>query len=190
MQPAELKIFHKQILVENTYVYSAQWVLLPCTNASITPSLMMERYLQHIRRATFSLIRPTRTRSGIDFNILSSRLSLLAFAPPEEERFSMKLPIRGGLLVQKGYAYNGKFAFSVEQGEGGMRLMLELSGFRPLLLGRPNPTKLCRWFYRLTQALIHKKVCISFVIRMVEQACVEKVPVRVVQVSGPEGSDI
>ena len=178
----------QQVLMEDSSVFSVQWSLFPARiTAGLTARHLLERYLAHIRRATFSAIRPSESATGIEFRLLGSRLSLISFLPPEEGAGTMTLRICGGLLVQPHQCHRGELRFNVEPNPEGVKASLQLSDYCPLILGNSNPSPLRRLLYRLTQAAIHRLVTIRFLKLLYRDLAGSSTPVRVVNVNVREG---
>ncbi|QOX77715.1 hypothetical protein FY034_01765 [Trichlorobacter lovleyi] len=158
-----LQIACQQVLQEDSSVFSIQWTDLPSELAGeLTPSCLLERYLDAIRRMTWGLIRPKVTAVGISFGLFG-RLSLLCFLKPEPEGDWLALRICGGLLVQRDQCERGELAFRCEPlPDGPVRVTLRLSDYCPLLLGSQRPSVVRRWLYRLTQATLHRLVTVRF----------------------------
>ena len=180
----------QQILEQDASVYSVQWLDLPAWCApQVTPSFLLEEYFKFIRGWTWSVIRPTRTPDGLEFRLLGTSLALLSFSIPQlcatAERREVLLRISGGLLVQAGECGRGMFSCRVELHEHGVRAMVQLSDYCPLLLGSRNPSRTRKLLYRLTQAYIHKIVTVNFLSRLYRdltgikiRSVVKKVQVR------------
>lgn len=147
-------------------MYSAQWLDLdlPVHPLPSAPELL-ERYLSHIRRTTFSVVRPAVTPDGIEFRLGTTQVLLLSFQPAErletdtEDRVILR--ISGGRVVQSGLE-GGEFSLGVVRRAQGVRIQSELSGYHPYLLGSPPPTVLRRLRYRYTQGAIHRWIALGF----------------------------
>ncbi len=184
----------QQVLRADSSVFSVQWMTLPPRHASaITPERLLERYLTHVRRFTLSLVRPVRSAEGIDFRLLATRLSLLSFGVPIAEddgvTSSTTLRICGGYLVQPRECNRGELSFITDAGGEGIRVTVRLADYCPLLLGSRSPSRGRKLLYRLTQALIHKRVTTRFLARLYRDLETDRKPIRVVKVSGG-GEDI
>jgi hypothetical protein len=156
----EVEIRCQQVLQPDGSVFSLQSLdLPPRLGASLTTQRMLEWYLLHVRRVTFSLVRPVADADGIRFTLLGSRLSLLRFAPAEllhdAGREELRLRIAGGALVQRKEAGRGALSFIISRGDAAVTVTLELAGFFPMLLGSRHPSLLAKLLYRGTQARIH-----------------------------------
>lgn len=189
--PAEQEIACQQVLLEDSSVFSIQWMTVSERLAGgITPDLLLDRYLAYIRRFTLSLIRPQAMADGVEFRLLGLPLSLISFTTParrkEKGGAALSLAICGGVLVQSDQCERGDLSFLVEEADGGVRLTLRLADFCPLLLGSASPSIFRKFLYRFTQAYIHKVVTVRFLARIYRElaggsACVRVVPVRVCQ---------
>ncbi|MBE0595643.1 MAG: hypothetical protein IH614_00075, partial [Desulfuromonadales bacterium] len=61
----------RQVLLKQSSVWSEQWTVLPASQAgAVTPTWLLERYLEHIRRFTWSLVRPRSTPAGVEMRCL------------------------------------------------------------------------------------------------------------------------
>jgi hypothetical protein len=182
----------QQVLVEDSSVFSVQWSIFPVQIAAeLTPIILLERYLAHIRRATFSVIRPTEAASGIELRLLGCRhMSLISFLRPEEEHMSTTLRICGGLLVQPHQCHRGELRFAVEPTPEGVKVSLQLSDYCPLILGNASPSPVRRWLYRLTQAAIHRLVTIRFLMLLYRDLAGSSASVRVVNANVRDGSPV
>ncbi len=187
--PAEQEIACQQVLMEDSSVFSVQWMTVSeRLGAGVTSNLLFDRYLAYIRRFTLSLIRPQVMADGVEFRLLGLPVSLISFTAPvrrnEERGESLSLAICGGVLVQSDQCDRGDLSFLVEEADGGVRLTLRLTDFCPLLLGSASPSRVRKLLYRFTQAYIHKVVTVRFLARLYRElaggsACVRVVPVRV-----------
>jgi hypothetical protein len=181
----------QQVLVEDNSVFSIQWSVFPeALAAGMTPELLAQRYLKYIRSCTWSVIRPCFGDNGLELRLLNSRLSLISFLPPVHGETSLLLRICGGLLVQPRQCHRGELRFEVTAMEEGTRVSLQLSDYCPLLLGSSTPTLFNHWFYRLTQAAIHRLVTVRFLVLLYRELAGSASPVRVVTVSIREGRAI
>ncbi len=185
----------QQILREDASVYSVQWMTLPGGHsATLVPSFLLERYLVHVRRFTLSVIRPERIEGSIDFRFLGFRTPLISFAPPEYadtgDIRSVALRISGGVLVQLGECTRGELSFITEQFDEGVKVVVELSDYCPLLLGGSAPGRWRKHLYRLTQALIHKAVTVRYLARLYRELEGPGSVIRVVRVRATEGEEI
>ncbi|HEY6837743.1 MAG TPA: hypothetical protein VI389_03290 [Geobacteraceae bacterium] len=185
----------QQVLREDASVYSAQWMTISPRHAdAVSPPLLLERYLAHVRRFTLSLVRPVQSESGLAFRFLGSHVSLISFAPPEYAESgtlrSLDLHINGGVLVQPGECDRGKLSFMADRHEDGVTVTIRLSDYCPLLLGSATPGRWRKLLYRLTQAFIHKVVTVRFLARLFRELEGPTAPVRVVRVKSATGEDI
>lgn len=201
----------QQILMRDGSVYSVQWIDLPeRLREEVAPPLLLQRYFRLIRDFTCSIIRPTVTETGVEFRLLSSRLALLSFGPPQYRKLAgagcltersclspsaegeaADLFINGGVLVQSGHCDRGKFSVMVTNGPaGGLRITVELSDFCPLLLKSTTPSWPLKTLYRLTQAYIHKVVTVKYLITLYRELTGEKVRGRIEKVQILEGEEI
>jgi len=184
--PVPQEISCQQVLVDESSVHSSQWMFVSERySALVTPRYLLDRYLTYLRQITLSLVRPVETRTLIEFRLAGTGRSMLSFTLPEEgnDGCSLHLAICGGFLVQPDNCRRGQLAFLVKLERDELKVMVHLSDYCPLLLGGPRPSALRRWLYRLTQALIHKKVTVSFLSRIYRElagdgACVRHVRVR------------
>lgn len=177
-----------QVLQKETSVLSVQWTVLP-SSAGMTPQLLLDRYLDHIRRYTAGLIRPVRTAEGVAFRLAGGRVDLLVFRGPFREGGNLSLAICGGALVDRNSCDRGELTFGCEEVGGGTRVQLRLADYCPLLLGT-SPGKWRKGLYRLTQAAIHRLVTVRFLVRLQREAAGRRVCCRVVKIPGIEGERI
>jgi hypothetical protein len=190
-----IEIACQQVLKNDGSVFSIQWALLPSRHtATLTPRFLLERYLAYLRRFTFSLVRPLETADSLEFRFLSTKSSLLIFAPPEfstqgDLRVST-LRICEGHFVQAACCNRGKFSFMVESVNDGVKIAVQLSDYFPRLLGSRTPSLPRKWLYRLTQAFIHRIVTVRFLARLYQDLEGEKVRFRTVKVYVQSGEDI
>jgi hypothetical protein len=185
----------QQALMHGSAVFSRQWTVVPGRHAAtLTPQLLLERYLAHINHFTLSLVRPVRTAQGLGLRILSTGTDLLTFAGPlfsaEENVCSATLQISGGLLVQADQRNRGKFSFITETAEEGIGIILQLTDYYPSLLGNHAPSKFRKLIYRLTQAWLHRLVTIRFLARLCRELEGGGGRPRLVRVSMQNGEDI
>jgi hypothetical protein len=71
-----------------------------------------------------------------------------------------------------------------------VRIGLRLSDYCPLLLGSRTPSLLHKWFYRLTQAAIHKIVTVRFLVRLYRERAGKNACCRVVRVNVRDGEPL
>ncbi|MBJ6723301.1 hypothetical protein [Geomesophilobacter sediminis] len=180
----------QQVLLPDHSVHSVQWIDLP--EVGELPigcaSFLLERYLNHIRKCTFGMVRPVQTASGVSFRLLV--IPLLSFEPPRfdvvNEGERVLLPICGGVLLRKGEA-DGSFSLAGWKLDAGVRIQAELTGYHPLLLGKVPPSALGRMFYRYTQGFIHRLVTVSYLAVVAGELIGKKVEARVREVPHQEG---
>lgn len=178
----------QQILQRDASVFSIQWLdLAPEPAEGLTPELLLRRYLEHIRRFTGTLVRPMRHGASVEFRLWRSRVALLSFTAGETAATALALRIDGGLLVQPAHCRQGELIFTCEPRDAAVRIGLQLSGYRPLLLGRRQPGRFNKWLYRLTQAAIHKLVTVRFLTRLYRERAGRGACCRVVRVNLREG---
>jgi hypothetical protein len=192
---AETEIACQQILLQDSSVYSIQWLVIPTPHAAgVTAPFLLDRYLSHIRRYTHSIIRPETSAGGIEFRLCGSAASVLSFAPPEFAAMAgstaVHLRIAGGMLVQADECDRGKLSLLAEGIAGGIRITIQLSDYCPLLLGSRKPSRPRKLFYRLTQAYIHKAVTIKFLARLYRELAGEEIRVRLKKATVHGGEEI
>jgi len=191
--PRTQEISCQQVLVEDSSVFSIQWSVFPRAIADqLTAEELVRRYFAYIRSCTGSLIRPAVTAEGVEFRLLSSRLSLISFLPSvvEPDSAAIVLRICGGLLVQPQQCDRGELRFEVETTDDGIKVALQLSDFCPLILGGPTPCFLRRWLYRLTQAAIHRLVTVRFLILLYRDLAGTAAPVRLAKARVRDGRPV
>jgi hypothetical protein len=179
----------QQVLLDDSSVFSVQWLELPRhLTEGVTPRFLFDRYLEHLRRFTFGLVRPGCDSEGVRFRLAGTPWNLLEFNAPVEQhqdsRRTCTMEICGGFLVQRDMCHRGRLQFITEDLPEGVRIELQLSEFCPLLLGSAQPSFFRRQLYRLTQAAIHKVVTVRFLLRVYRelagpQACARVVPAKV-----------
>jgi len=180
----------QQVLQQDASVFSVQWLDLPQALAEgLTPRLLLEKYLHHIRRFTLGLIRPWCREGIVEFRLWRSCYSLLNFTASEPDGTSLALHISGGLLVQPDYCRQGALLFICEPRGDAVRIGLQLSDYCPLLLGSRTPGVFHKWLYRLTQAAIHKVVTVRFLVRLYRERA-GRACCRVVRVNVRDGEAI
>lgn len=178
----------QQVLVEDASVFSIQWSLFPVGLATrLSPEILLSRYLSYIRSCTLSIIRPCTLPTGVEFRLIGTGISLISFLPAATESASVVLRICGGFLVQPHQCERGEMRFGVEEQTDGVRVSLQLSDYCPLLLGSSSPSILRRWFYRLTQAAIHRLVTVRFLVLLHRDLTDAASAVRVVDVKVRDG---
>jgi hypothetical protein len=182
----------QQALLHDASVFSAQWMSFPAETAEpLTPTFLLDRYLEHIRSFTIGIIRPFPTADGVEFRLTGTGKSLISLTDPEYatdgDRSRAILGIRGGALVQAGRRDRGELSFLVEQEEDDVRITLQLTGYFPLILGGPKPARLRKWLYRLTQAHIHKVVTVRFLASLYRELAGTHACIKVKKVEAEEG---
>ncbi len=190
-----LQIACQQVLMEDASVFSVQWMTLPGEYADrLSPGLLLDRYLSHIRRSTLTLVRPVKIREGVEFRLWRSGKSLLRFSSTATGESdcpqTLALRICGGLLVQRENCDRGELVFSCEREPEGVKVGLRLSDYCPLLLGGPAPNRLRKLLYRWTQAALHKLVTVRFLRRIYREMAGPKACCRVVRVQVRAGEEI
>jgi len=192
----QTKIGYRQVLLRDASVYSIQWMRFPAgLGDELTPTALLGHYLHHIRRFTLSLIRPHRAPGGeLQFRLLGTRVSLISFSAPQqvaaEQSTGIRLSICGGVLVQRANCHRGEFAIIARATGRGVRVIVQLTDYCPLLLGSERPSGLRKLLYRLTQAYIHRVVTVRFLARLYKELTGSDATVRVVRGRVPEGEDI
>jgi len=177
--------------VEDDSVFSVQWADLPLSMAgSLSAEELLYRYLGYIRKFTLTLIRPKIVENGIEFRLITTGLSLISFLPPEYSGEFATLRICGGFLVQPRQCDRGELRFGIEHLPGSARASLQLSDFCPLLLGGRSPSLVRLWFYRLTQAAIHRLVTVRFLSLLCHELAGPSAGVRVVNVAVRDGKPV
>jgi hypothetical protein len=190
--PVPQEISCQQVLIDETSVYSSQWMHIPDRHRSVvTPRFLFERYLVYLRKVTFSIVRPVDTGRMIEFRLAGAKCSLLSFSLPEEceDGHTLRMAICGGLLVQQDQCRRGQLSFVVEPEHAALKVMVHLADYCPLLLGGSHPSRVRRWLYRMTQALIHRKVTLSFLSYIYREIAGEKACVRHVRVRPATGRE-
>jgi hypothetical protein len=185
----------QQVLREDSSVYSIQWLTLPARHAgAVTPERLLEQYLAHVRHFTLTLVRPVRSAERIDFRLIATRLNLLSFAPPhaadDGPTSSTTLRIRGGCLVQPRECGRGELSFITEPCGKGIRIVVRLADYFPLLLGSRGPSRGRKLLYRFTQAVLHKVVTVRFLARVYHELEGHGKRVRLVKARGIVGEEI
>lgn len=161
------KIACEEAILDDSSVISRQWIILPHKySAPLTPALLVERYLAFVRQCTLSVVQPVISGKTTAFSLFGSSFVLLAFAGPEFTGDShvqtASLRIDGGLLLQRNECGKGMLSFTLEIMEEGVRVIVQVSDYCPLLLGSRKPSKIRKWFYRCTQAAVHKIITVRF----------------------------
>ena len=185
----------QQVLREDSSVFSIQWMTLSARHAvAVEPERLLERYLVHVRRFTLSMVRPVQSAERIDFRLIATRLNLLSFVPPlaadDGLTCSITLRISGGYLVQPRECGRGELSFITEPCGKGIKVVVRLADYCPLLLGNRRPSRGRKLLYRFTQAVLHKVVTVRFLVRLYHELEGRDKPVRVVKASGIAGEEI
>ncbi|HXC93087.1 MAG TPA: hypothetical protein VN652_03700 [Geobacteraceae bacterium] len=185
----------QQILEKDHSVFSIQWIILPSgSDHGLTSEMLLQLYLDYVRRFTLGIINSFKNDNGIEFRLTGSSVAIIRFSPPLSESTTKgektTLRISGGLLVQPKERDRGEFEFFVESVESGCRVALKLSGFYPFLLGSSRPLLWRKWLYRLTQAYIHKVVTIRFLAMIYRKYTGEKLKKGVIRIALRKGSNI
>jgi hypothetical protein len=188
------KIGCQQVLLRDSSVFSIQWMVLPQSYSdTLSPSYLLERYLNYIRFFTLSLIRPCRTDTQMEFRLLNSRISLISFTYPTfvetDLSQSASIAICGGVLVQGENCHRGELSFITKPVKNGLKVILQLSDYCPFLLGSDKPSRWRKLFYRMTQAYIHKIVTVRFLARLYHDLEGVSPSIRVVKVKVMKGED-
>ena len=195
LKKRELEIACQQVLLPDASVYSVQWVDLPAPfNSRIKASLLLQHYFKVITKCTFGLIAPTVTAEGVQFRVQSTGCALLSFSPPrfeaDEAGEAVHLHICGGFLVQAGECDRGMFSLLGTAHDGGLRIMVQLSDYCPLLLGSRSPSGMHKLLYRLTQAYLHKVVTVRYLSSLYGELTGSKPRAGVKKVQVREGAEI
>jgi hypothetical protein len=173
----------QQVMTENASVYSIQWSDFPAATAvDLSAQKLLTHYLGYIRKCTLTLIRPVIFDSGIEFRLGNSEISLISFLPPHYAEECATLYICGGFLLQPQQGDRGELRFGVARLPENIRVSLQLSGFRPLILGASPPSLLRFWLYRFTQAAIHRLVTIRFLKLLYHELVGSSAGVRIINV--------
>ncbi|WP_136513661.1 hypothetical protein [Geomonas edaphica] len=190
-----LEIFHQQILLPDSSVFSVQWIDLPSSvSLRAAPTFLLEHYFKVVRRATFGMITPVADADGVRFRVTGTGLSLLSFAPPRFETIegahAVHLYICGGFLVQPGECDNGMFSLVTAPAGDGIRVTVRLSDYCPLLLGSRTPSRLRKLLYGWTQSYLHKVVTVRYLASLYHELTGVTPRVRVTRVQVRQGTDI
>lgn len=188
------KIACQQVLLEDSSVFSIQWMVIPLKHGeNITPLFMLDQYLHHIKTFTLSLIRPFRKSNGIEFRLLGTEINLISFTGPttssDNVSHRVTLHISGGILVQQDNCKQGELAFIAKPTPSGLKVILQLSDYCPILLGSQSPSRWRRLFYRITQAYIHKIVTVKFLSRLYRELENVSPRIRVIKVKIKQGRE-
>lgn len=174
MRTVKKKIASRESIGEDRLVYSRQWIeFCPSDPGVLTSVLLVEMYLAFVRKCTLSLVRPLRNGEGIVFSLIGTSLPLLIFSGPEfkETAHSQTATLRidGGLLVQRNECGRGMLSFIIEDQADGLLVAVEVCDYCPLLLGGEKSSKLLKWLYRCSQALIHKIITYRFLCHLLRK---------------------
>lgn len=188
------KIAFQQILEEDHSVFSLQMVVIPPGEyPQITSAELLRLYLAYIKRFTLGLIRPEETPEGIQFRLAGTERAIIQFSQPLTEKYgeSQKTTIRicGGILVQPKECDRGQLDFMIEAVPAGTRVTLKLSDYCPLLLGNSRPSCWRKWFYRLTQAYLHKIVTIRFIAMVYRKITGSRLSREVISIAVRQGKN-
>lgn len=185
----------QQVLQPDGSVYSVQSLLIPERAAEgVTAELLLDRYLRLIKASSLFLVRPTQGRDGLQFRLAGTSLAFLRFAPAERltdaQGETVRLRTVGGFMVGAGEPVRGDFSFRAGQEAGGVRVTVQLTYCRPLLLGSGPPSPLRRFLFSATQGRVHKAITVRFLAELYRNLTGDRrrLPVRKVQVR--EGADI
>lgn len=168
------KIACREVISEDYSVFSRQWIKIPHTDkALLTPVFLVESYMAYIRKCTLSIVQPVQSRGKTAFTLFGSSLPLLLFSGPvfsgNDRSQTAALRIEGGLLMQRNECGKGMFSFIIEVVEEGVQVAVQVQDYCPLLLGGRKPSKVRKWVYRFTQALIHKIIISRFLCHLRHQ---------------------
>jgi hypothetical protein len=161
------KIASREIIGDDLSVYSRQWIEFTSPDLRVlTPAFLVGKYLAFVQKCTLCLVQPLRIDGRIAFSFLGTSLYLLIFSGPEfretDHSQTATFCIDGGLLVQRNECGKGMLSFIIEDLAEGVLVAVEVSDYCPLLLGGVTSTKLRKWLYRCSQALIHKVITSRF----------------------------
>ena len=171
----------QQVLLQDSSVFSIQWMVLPHEYCdTVTPWYLLERYLHYIRHFTLSLIRPFRTDNRVEFRLMNTPISLISFTGPSVSPDSLTLSISGGVLVQPDSCHSGELSLSARQTRRGVKIILQLSDFCPLLLGK-RPSRIRKLLYRITQAYLNRIVTVKFLARTYRELAGSPADIRIVK---------
>lgn len=186
-----LEISCQQVMAEDASVFSVQWADLPVTTAGLLSARdLLFRYLGYIKKCTLTLIRPVVLESGVELRLARTGLSLISFLPPVYADGSATLRICGGLLVQPRQCDRGELRFGIERRLENVRISLQLSEFCPLILGSNSPSLIRFWFYRITQAAIHRLVTVRFLSLLYRELVGLSARARIINVSVRSGKAV
>jgi hypothetical protein len=168
------KIACREIILDDDSVFSRQSIVIPhCNGALLTPAYLVERYLAFLRKCTFSIVQPVQAGGKTAFALFGSLFPMLIFSGPEfsgnGRTHSATLRIEGGLLVQRSECGKGMLSFIIGNVEEGVQVAVEVRDYCPLLLGGRKPSKMRKWFYRCTQAFVHRIITVRFLAHLYKQ---------------------
>ena len=168
------KIAIREVIREDHSVFSRQSIVLPHDNKSLlTPAYLVESYLAFLRKCTFAIVQPAQAGGKTALALFGSSLRLLIFSGPEFSENgrtqSATLRIEGGLLVQRNGCGKGMLSFIIEIAEEGLLVAVEVCDYCPLLLGGRKSSKMRKWFYRCTQAFVHRLITVRFLAHLYKQ---------------------
>ena len=181
------EIVCQQVLMEDSTVYSRQWMTLPGGQSGMfSPRFLLERYLAYIRSWTLGIVRPVPTADGgLEFRLFGTGICLISFSSQSVQDtgdgMELVLRISGGVLVQRGECNRGELSLSVEPSTDGTTVSLRLADYCPLLLGGNRPSRLRKLLYRFTQAYIHRLVTVNFLADCYRELAGKDAAVRLVR---------
>ena len=161
------KIACREVIFEDYSVFSRQWIEIPhIDKALLTPAFLVESYMAFIRKCTLSIVQPVQNGGKTAFVLFGSSLPLLIFSGPEfsgnDRSQTAALRIEDGFLVQRNECGKGMLSFTIEVVEEGAQVAVQVCDYCPLILGGRKPSKIQKWMYLCTQALIHKIITSRF----------------------------
>ncbi len=168
------KIACREAIFEGRSVSSRQWIEIPHIDKSLlTPALLVESFMSFIPKFTLSIVQPLHNGGKTAFALFGSSLHLLVFSGPEfssdGRSRSANLRIEGGLLLQRNESGKGVLSFIIEEADEGLKVAVHVSDYCPLLLGGRKHSKIRRWAYLCTQALVHKIITSRFLYNLYHQ---------------------
>ena len=168
------KVACKDVILEDHSVFSRQWIKIPhIDKVLLTPAFLVESFMAFVRTCTLSIVQPVQSGGKIAFALFGFSLPLLIFSGPEfsenDRSQTATLRIEGGLIVQRNECGKGMISFIIEVVEEGVQVAVQVNDYRPLLLGGRKPSKMRKWFYRSTQALLHKIIISRFLCHLCRQ---------------------
>ena len=181
----------QQVMVADSSIFSIQWTDIPVTIAgALSAEQLLLSYIGYIRKCTLALIRPIVLKSGIEFRLLWTGISLISFLPPVYSDDFATLHICGGFLIQPRHCDRGELRFGVEHLPGSIRVSLQLSDFCPLILGSHSPSLIRFWLYSFTQAAIHRLVTVRFLSMLYHELAGPTAGVKIVNVAVKSGKPV